>query len=1135
MGDPEAQSKRIFQSLKAVCVPLLGSAALTPTSIPTASKLLDDLIRALRTIKSSEFVLSESLISYAFFPVSTILQRNSSTVIPDQILEKIFVVLEILCDDWWWSCEVSIWQQIFMLSGAVLGGMEGNGKAKERDDETKEAAARCLFTLLRVRDEDDEQIHSNFADPRLTVFKKHARTEIFVPILGQTLNSLLINTDSRTLSLQKTCLDVINLLLSAYFPDSLFPSVLPGVVSTATKLALGTTHKSWANGELVSRALVVLSEIVVRSIADDICVQEGAVTSVEDLEDVINLVRDPGVKSEPTPVPNIKYATPRTPSWLRGTSSQLHIALNTLTPLIKHPTPSALIALSRLSSTILLATSRTLPRTQPLLLSFLLSLSISDFPSVSKEAHTTLLGLLSPWSKPRHAFMQTLMLLTRDNLTALPRLLTLMADAKVEHVAGLIQAVCRLSSGQEGQTPPQSPISTELGRLLGPTGSVEKWGWNFLSVLEFVDPPVTITKPSSGLLMLEHDSEQSQWVAFPDVIFRNVSLKSTYDALVKMFHALGQAAGDDCLFTVEWFVSIGQSGTDSRSVAALWCACRLLEGAARISLFSSSLDSPKYSTSQRLENLARALARSTSQIWDRPDVDAIEEDPSLCDEEDVSDEVQHRQGVIPVDETLHILQSYSPATKPRVVSQPMLQKAMLLQLLSITSGILQARFATLFIQTLYPVLHSLVSPNSHLSSTALATLNFITTSTSYASPANLLLSNFDYILDSVSRRLTRRWLDVEATKVLVVMIQLVGDDVVGKAGDVVEECFDRLDEYHGYEVLVEGLIEVLSEVMKVIEIEEVDAEEDKQGKRPPGLRDDCQPFNDFFDWFEYRNDPLVKEEDVDYSPAPREAWGDKRRKGAEDQERTEDVPVAAADSTEELPLTPTQALTKQIVSRSLYFLTHQSPIIRARILTLLASSVPVLTESTLLPSIHSAWPFILNRLEDPESFVVSAAASLVEALATHVGAFMYRRIWDDIWPRFRQMLEKLDVADASSALSWRRHGAVGAESAYTHSHRIYRCLLKTMTASMHGVDPKDTSVWEVILAFRRFLDSRAHEELQGCARELYIAIGHNNADAVWLVLQCTCAGASSTMNFLRRPQWNVENNVALVFEGLEPV
>ncbi len=170
----------------------------------------------------------------------------------------------------------------------------------------------------------------------------------------------------------------MHLLLSAYFPDGLFPSVLPGVVSTTTKLALGTARKGWANGDLVSRALGVLSEIVVRSIADDICAQEGAVTSVEDLEDVINLVRDPEAKGPSTSVPNAKYTTLRTPSWLRGTSSQLHIALNTLTPLVKHSTPSALIALSKLSSTILLATSTTLPQTQPLLLSFC---SLFPFPT----------------------------------------------------------------------------------------------------------------------------------------------------------------------------------------------------------------------------------------------------------------------------------------------------------------------------------------------------------------------------------------------------------------------------------------------------------------------------------------------------------------------------------------------------------------------------------------------------------------------------------------------------------------------------------------------------------------------------------------------------------------------------------
>ena len=103
----------------------------------------------------------------------------------------------------------------------------------------------------------------------------------------------------------------------------------------------------------------------------------------------------------------------------------------------------------------------------------------------------------------------------------------------------------------------------------------------------------------------------------------------------------------------------------------------------------------------------------------------------------------------------------------------------------------------------------------------------------------------------------------------------------------------------------------------------------------------------------------------------------------------------------------------------MFFLTHGSPTVRAQILTLLARAVPVLPESALLPSIHHAWPYILNRFSDREAFVLSAAAALVEALATQVGDFMHTRIWDDIWPRFKSMIADLNAADATSALARR--------------------------------------------------------------------------------------------------------------------
>ncbi|KAK7057464.1 heat repeat protein [Favolaschia claudopus] len=1101
-------SQIIFQRLKPVCVALLGTSLLTPSTIPKASILLGDLLSILRDVKQSRTLLDSSLISYTFFPLSTILSRNKSAAIPDQILEKILLNLKVLCDDWWWSCDLKVWEQIFMLCGSVVGDIEGKGAAKKRDEETKDAAAQCLFALLRLRDDEEERPGLKPASTRLAEFRETTSSQRFTPILGQTLDSLLTTAASQLLSLQLVSLDLLYLLISIYFPDTLVTSVLPGVVSTMTKLTQGKpSGLGWAKGVTVAGALKVMQAVIVNAIGDDVCLRDGVVHHVDDLEALSDLVHPQPSETSPNAAP---FLTTRTVSWLRGTSAQLHIAINTLTPLVSHTTPSALLALADFSSAVIVATPLTLPQSQPLLLSFLLSLSVSPVPDVSRTARSHLHTLLTSQTRARQPLLQTLMHSTRDNISSLPRLLSSHADSKVEHVAGLIEAVGALASPDD-ELPGITQISHGLGALLGPTGGIERWGWRLLSVLEINEPLFVVSGTSAAQLMLEQEVDSSADIVFPELTLKNVSTRSAYDALIRMFHRLGQAAGDDCLYAVEWFVNVGHNGTSSRAIAALWCACRLLEGVADISILSGSTGDPlARNRTRKLEKLSRSFAKSIAELWDHVDDLDVRKEEAEVPDEDVPLTVQHVKGLNSIPDTLKIVQASS--TKPQNnVSQPILHKTLCLQLLAVLAGILQARTTSLLIYILYPVLQSLVSAVYHLSSTALATLNFITLSASYASSANLLLSNFDYALDAVARRLTRRWLDVDATKVLLVLIRLVGAGVVEKATDVVEECFDRLDEFHGYDVIVEGLVEVLAEVIKVIEVEEAAMHDDVP--RPPSpslhLPRDEEVLEGFFVWFPRRqeNTTLDDFEGFDTEPSASE------------------VPQPQSSIDEDPPSTPTQILTKQIVIRSLYFLTHGSAGIRARILTLLAASVPVLPESALLPSIHSAWPFILNRLADSETFVVAAAASLLEALVTYAGSFMYRRMWNDVWPRFRSMLAKLDTADSANALSRRGHGAVGTESAYTHSHRLYKSFLKSMTATMKGVQAQDAPLWQASLAFRRFLHKHTHEELQRCAREFFIAAGANNADVVWLALSMTVEAKYPTMLFLQESRWEIRDNV----------
>ncbi|KIO08585.1 hypothetical protein M404DRAFT_997507 [Pisolithus tinctorius Marx 270] len=1120
----DGRQQNLFQKLKPLCVPLLEKSQLTPVNVPTVLHLLSDLENTLH--RESERQLSTSLASYVFYPISTILRRNTLAQIPDRVLERVLNILTVLCESWWWDCELEVWTQLFMLSSSILGSLEGKGKDKLRSDETREAAAMCLLALTHERDNSEPPpgAAEGLFSARIALLQGHTQSAKFIPVLGQTIDSLLTTSKSRHRPLQHVSLQLLDVIIRVYAPNRLVASVLPGVVSTMSRVALGTQeNKGWANGDIVAGALLVMQNTVAISIGDAVCIADGAVRSFVVLEDLVHLSCSPNPTKDTT---GASYLITRTPSWLHASASQLHIALNALTPLVYHPTAVALIALANMAKELLSTTSLTLPQSQPLLLSWLLSLSNSSYPRVADTAYTSLLHVLtgSP-ANVRQVLLQTLMHISKECMNSLPVSIASQADARIEHIAGHVEVICRLalSTSDIPKDIGLSSISGTLHYILGPGGGIEKWGWTLLSVLQFKPPSVSINPVSISQLLLEGNPDTIERVTFPEVTLKNAISRSATDSLASMFRALGRASGDHCLYAVEWFVKLGLHSKSSAAASSLWCAVRLLEGVSGIPLTSDGLQSQGVTSySKHLEKFIRGLTREVAELWTVEPVDPSTAPSEVREGDELSPRTEVVKGVKEIRVTLDIVEPRPPTT-PTADDQLLLHRAFCLQLLALGAGILQARFTGLLIHVIYPVLHSIVSPNHHCSLSGMAALAFIANATSYASPGSLLLSHFDYALDGVSRRLNRRWFDVDATKVLAVLVRLVGSDIVEKAGDVVEECFDRLDEYHGYEVIVEGLMEVLGEVVKAIEADEPHVR-DEVAEDNSQMAHDLQPL---YEWITHRNDPLLDSDHTDYGPAPRRAWRDLGH-----DEGGQGEPQIGDDQREEDPaeqaLTSVQSLTKQMVSRSIHFLTYGSPVIRARILSLLTSATPVMPESALLPSIHQAWPFILNRLNDQELFVVSATAELIEALATHVGSFMGRRIWDDIWPRFHAILKKLETTDGQSALARRGYGAVGTDSAYTNSHRLYRSIIKTMTAAVNGVYMQDGAGWDVILAFRRFLHRGAHTELQMWARELYATLSKGNEDAVWLALMATSGRLTGDVAFLREVRWDINDNILLL-------
>lgn len=793
-------------------------------------------------------------------------------------------VLARLVEQWWWTCPVEVWDQLLMFSAAVFCDLDSvsdsvKGKSRARDDETKQASMYYLKALLRRRGERE----GDGSDTKFKSFVSRVDETKILSILGQTLTMLLDTAQSLNRNLQTVSFELIEILLNDYLPASFLPSVLPGVVSAMTKIALGRReNKGWSPGDSVVHALGVMQTIILGAVGDEVCMAEGAIRTFSRLDELNDALDHEGkiASSSGSPkAPSSPFFTPRTSVWLTATASQLNIMINTLSPLLHHPNPIAQSALAQFSYTVLANTARTLPDAQHYLLLYLLSLSASSIPEVQKSATDHLLLLLSPESLLiHHQLLPVLSRFMRDRLVSLPQLIPTHNDTKVEHIAKQIIGACQLSAAVP-------PISDGIGKLLGPVGGIEKWGWSFLSALQFVVPPFFVFSVRPAVALLE-DAPTLELHPFPELNMRFIESRSARDNLDMMFRALGKAAGTEGSFAVEWFVGLGRSGRSSREVGALWCASKLLEGMGSVSLQQVEGVDADVRPAKALETTCRWIAKTIAEFWDSMEDTDVREDHSASGDKDGSMQVtseaddrlpmQYVKGLNPI-VTLFDMQNTRQEGKKTSASeddvQSNLHKVMALRLLSTVAGILRHQFSFLLLHTLYPILHSLISDDAYVSSTGLATLHYIAFVTGYASPSNLLLANFDYALDGVGRRLDRRNLDPEATKIFVILIRLVGKDIVQRASDVVEACFDRLDEFHGYTAIVEGLVEVLAEVIQAIEVNYEPVEVSGKKKTLSERVDHMQVFKD---WYEQRR---RDGEEEDYGPVPREDWSRLSDKG----------------------------------------------------------------------------------------------------------------------------------------------------------------------------------------------------------------------------------------------------------------
>jgi hypothetical protein len=423
-------------------------------------------------------------------------------------------------------------------------------------------------------------------------------------------------------------------------------------------------------------------------------------------------------------------------------------------------------------------------------------------------------------------------------------------------------------------------------------------------------------------------------------------------------------------------------------------------------------------------------------------------------------------------------------------------QAIALEVVADTALRLKEGFRTELVDALYPVTQLLGSPNPRLREHAITCLNVVSKACGYANASDLIVGNVDYMVNAISLRLNTFDISPQAPQVLVMMIRLAGPSLLVYLDDVVESIFAALDNFHGYQRLVNILFSVLGEIVTV-------GSNSDQLQIESGSEIDHRKSGPSVSTIEeivaiVKKRLKVEDESLAHEDFPREPWKDaktlldeadaaKASEGLEEDEAKEPKPDQSSGEIQKPPPTKVYTMVQSIARLGQHYLTNQSPVLRARLLGLVGTACKALhnDEDSFLPLINDIWPTVVRRLYDDEPFVVIAAADAVAEICRSAGDFMATRMQTE-WAQLMKM--------ARQARGWaavEKKGVAG-RGMYSQVSQVWEAVVRLLVVMVEHVRIDDEMFDEVVEILADVIPSR---------RDVRDALSLVNADAVWLAMQ----------------------------------
>lgn len=289
---------------------------------------------------------------------------------------------------------------------------------------------------------------------------------------------------------------------------------------------------------------------------------------------------------------------------------------------------------------------------------------------------------------------------------------------------------------------------------------------------------------------------------------------------------------------------------------------------------------------------------------------------------------------------------------------------------------------------------------------SIATLEVTAKKLAYEHMASLVVDNIDNVIDMFCSRLRRLYLKPEVPRALQSAIVVAGARVVPFIHDTVDEVLDALDVWKRNDEVTITLLGILGDigaaVAQAASAAKPAAEHaSKEVPVPPGLDSTVSKEMRAF-WLKWG--PIDTKSDDETNDLAKET----PRTTEKDPESVEEDSYQGNDeepSENEKKKDPIATLLITILDKCVNFLSHPSATVRRQLLEVFRRALPGLKEAQrdLLPLIHRIWPTLVFRLGDADRFVALETLLVVSLLAELSKDFLTKRVSDDVIPRLSRV------------------------------------------------------------------------------------------------------------------------------------